>query len=259
MKIAPEYKVNMVKEFTYFRFDLWIMTLIFTLVIAFFKTGILLVFSKMKALEIICLFWTSLTACLGGKPASTSIDSRKSYKMTVFISLLSGLIIWIAYRSYLTAELSVIINRNPFDSLEELSKSNWRLILASKSHTATKLILEAKPGTSNHKVNQNNVDENSIVQSKDERIEILLNEPNTAAFCYNGYVITSEAFRNCKVGNTIQTLMKLQRKCNFNYRLKKSLAQELGTCQLVWLRTLRTRYSWIEFLSNFQKMPKCTK
>ena len=207
MMIAPKYKINMVKEVTYFRFDLWIMTLILTLVIGFFKTGILLVFSKMKALEIICLFWTSLTACLGGKPASTTIDSMKSYKMTVFTSLLSGLVIWIAYRSHLTAELSVVINKNPFDSLEELSKTNWRLIMASESHTATKLIVEAKPGTQNYKVKQNNVDENSIVESKDERIEILLNEPNTAVFCMNGYVTTSEAFKNCKVRNVIKTTL----------------------------------------------------
>ena len=196
----------MVKEVTYFRFDLWIMTLIFTLVIAFFKTGILLVFSKMKALEIICLFWTSLTACLGGKPASTSIDSRKSYKMTVFTSLLGGLVIWIAYRSHLTAELSVVINKNPFDSLEELSKTNWRLILADESNVATKLIMKAKHDSPNYQVNQNNVDENSIVHSKEERIEILLNEPKTAVYCYNGFVIASDAYKNCKVGNVIISL-----------------------------------------------------
>ena len=206
MMIAPKYKINMVKEVTYFRFDLWIMTLIFTLVIAFFKTGILLVFSKMKALEIICLFWTSLTACLGGKPASTSIDSRKSYKMTVFTSLLGGLVIWIAYRSHLTAELSVVINKNPFDSLEELSKTNWRLILADESNVATKLIMKAKHDSPNYQVNQNNVDENSIVHSKEERIEILLNEPKTAVYCYNGFVIASDAYKNCKVGNVIISL-----------------------------------------------------
>ena len=196
----------MVKEITYFRSDLWIMILIFTLTIAFFKTGILLVFSTIKSLEIICFFWTSFTACLGGKPASTLINSRKSYKITVFISLLGGLVIWIAYRSYLTAELSVIINKNPFDSLEELSKTNWRLILASESHTATKLIVEAKPGTSNYKVKQSNVNEESVVESKDERIEILLNEPNTAVFCMDGYVTTSEAYKNCKVRNASQAI-----------------------------------------------------
>ena len=119
---------------------------------------------------------------------------------------MGGLVIWIAYRSYLTAELSVIINKNPFDSLEELSKTNWRLILASESHTATKLIVEAKPGTSNYKVKQSNVNEESVVESKDERIEILLNEPNTAVFCMDGYVTTSEAYKNCKVRNASQAI-----------------------------------------------------
>ena len=75
--------------------------------------------------------------------------------------------------------------------------------MASESHTATKLIVEAKPGTQNYKVKQNNVDENSIVESKDERIEILLNETNTAVFCIDGYVITSDAYKNCKVGTVI--------------------------------------------------------
>ena len=253
-------RCSRLQETNSFRSELWLMILISTFIIALCKTSIMMLFSKINPLEIICFFWTSFTACLGGKPASTTIESMKSYKMTVFTSLLSGLVIWIAYRSHLTAELSVVIHKNPFDSLEELSKTNWRLILADESNVATKLIMKAEHGSPNYQVNQNNVDENSKVHSKEERIEILLNEPKTAVYCYNGFVIASDAYKNCKVGNVIISIRSFYaQETEFNFRLKKSLAQELGTCQLVWLRSLHTRYSWTECLLNYQKMVKHIK
>ena len=70
--------------------------------------------------------WTSFTANFGGKPSESPIDLKKSYKLTVFISLLGGVIIWIAYRSFLCAELSIVEEKLPFKDLESLSKTTWR-------------------------------------------------------------------------------------------------------------------------------------
>ena len=70
--------------------------------------------------------WTSFIAFFGGKPTATKIDSKKSYRSIIFISLLSGSIVWIFYRAYLTAELAIRIKKYPINDMESLSKTDWR-------------------------------------------------------------------------------------------------------------------------------------
>ena len=70
--------------------------------------------------------WYSSTVCFGGEPSGTAIDSKRTYKFIVFISLLGGIIIWISYQSCLTAKLAVDIKRYPFKDMYSLSKTNWR-------------------------------------------------------------------------------------------------------------------------------------
>ena len=97
------------------------------LFIALFKTVLMSVFHEFKLFTFIGFIWTSLTPNFGGKPSGqTQIDSRRSYKAIIFVSLLGGVIIWIAYRSFLTAELSVTHKKYPFNDLESLSKTNWK-------------------------------------------------------------------------------------------------------------------------------------
>ena len=129
----------MLNSFEHFsnRFDLWIMILCTSLVFATFKSGLLMIFHKLKISNIFGFIWTSLNVYFGGKPSNTSIDSRRTYKAVVFVSLLSGVIIWMAYRSFLTAELSVIIKKYPFNDLESLSKTNWRYLIIFKNYSTT--------------------------------------------------------------------------------------------------------------------------
>ena len=98
------------------------------LVFAVFKSCLLLGFSKLKIINVLGFFWYTFIANFGGKPIPTSIDSRRTYKMLVFTSLLSGVVVWIAYRSFLTAELAVEIKKYPFSDFESLSKTNWRYL-----------------------------------------------------------------------------------------------------------------------------------
>ena len=84
------------------------------------------IFYKFKGNLFISFIWTSLTTIVGGKPGPSQLDSKRSYKAIVFVSLLGGLIIWIAYRSFLTAALSVVEKKYPFNDLESLSKTNWK-------------------------------------------------------------------------------------------------------------------------------------
>ena len=72
--------------------------------------------------------WTSFIAFFGGKPSTTKIDSKQSYRSIIFISLLSGLIVFVFYKGYLSAELSVRIKKFPFTDLKSLSKTDWRYI-----------------------------------------------------------------------------------------------------------------------------------
>ena len=97
-----------------------------TLIFAMIKSAIMMTFSKLRFPNVLGFIWTSFNVYLGGKPTPTSIDTRKSYKSIVFVSLLGGVIIWIGYRSYLTAELSVTIKKYPFNDLYSLSKTNYR-------------------------------------------------------------------------------------------------------------------------------------
>ena len=69
--------------------------------------------------------WTSMMANFGGKPMLSKIGHVNSYKSTIFLSLLAGLVVWISYRAFITSELSVIVAKYPFNDLESLSKTNY--------------------------------------------------------------------------------------------------------------------------------------
>ena len=91
-----------------------------------FKSSILYKFSLLKISNVFGFLWYSSTVYFGGEPSGTAIDSKRPYKLIVFISLLGGIIIWISYRSFLTAVLSVNIKKYPFNDMYTLSKTDWR-------------------------------------------------------------------------------------------------------------------------------------
>ena len=70
--------------------------------------------------------WTSFISIFGGKPPGCQLDNQSHYRMIVFISLLYGGIIWMCYRSYLTALLSSSEKKYPFIDLDSLADTNWR-------------------------------------------------------------------------------------------------------------------------------------
>ena len=70
------------------------------------------------------ILWRTFSALvIGGK---TYMYDRKSYKIISVTSMLGGVVIWIAYRAFLSAELAIVIKKNPFTDLESLSKTNFR-------------------------------------------------------------------------------------------------------------------------------------
>ena len=52
------------------------------------------------------LAWTSFIAYFGDGSSSRMID-KNSFKATMITSLFGGMVIWIAYQSFLTADLAI--------------------------------------------------------------------------------------------------------------------------------------------------------
>ena len=90
------------------------------------KSSILYKFSQLKISNVCGFLWYSSTVYFGGEPYENAVDSKRTYKFIVFVSLLGGIIIWISYQSCLTAKLAVDIKRYPFKDMYSLSKTNWR-------------------------------------------------------------------------------------------------------------------------------------
>ena len=80
----------------------------------------------MSITQFLGFVWTSFIAFFGGKPGEIHIDSRRSYKAIVMVSLIGGLIIWIAFRASLTSELAIVVTKLPFNDMLTFSQTKWR-------------------------------------------------------------------------------------------------------------------------------------
>ena len=69
-------------------------------------------------------FWVAIKANFGGKPSSS--PKNFTHKFVLFVCLLGGSVIWMAYRASLTSELSVVKLKLPFKDLESLSTTDYR-------------------------------------------------------------------------------------------------------------------------------------
>ena len=67
--------------------------------------------------------WIAFKANFGGAPGS--IITRNSYRIIIFVCLLVGSIVWMAYQGSLTSKLAVIQQTYPFKNLQGLSESNY--------------------------------------------------------------------------------------------------------------------------------------
>ena len=106
--------------------ELWIVILLTAFIIASMKLFLLHMHGSVRIIDIIVFLWTSFIANFGGVPTSTSIDSKRSYRILLFSSLIGGVVIMVMFRSRLTAELSVTIKKYPFTDMESFSETNWR-------------------------------------------------------------------------------------------------------------------------------------
>ena len=97
-------------------------------------------------------FILSVTANLGHYFSFIKGTKSLSYKIILFISLLSGNILWMAYQGSLTSELANVKLQLPFVDLKSLSESDWKLITDFKSTSTGKIFANSESGSEFHKV-----------------------------------------------------------------------------------------------------------
>ena len=111
-----------------FTTKVWVIIIIISILTAILKSFTIWYYDSVNILEFLSAIWTSVIAYFGGKPTKKSVDTQIPYKIIVFTSLLGGSLIWIAYRSYLTSQLSLKRIELPFKDMKSFSKTNWRYI-----------------------------------------------------------------------------------------------------------------------------------
>ena len=72
------------------------------------------------------IFAKSLKANLGSASLEPNINQFHSLQMVIFVSLITGNIIWIAYNGELLAKLIEPRFDKPFHDLKSLAESNYR-------------------------------------------------------------------------------------------------------------------------------------
>ena len=113
--------------FAPFKLEVWLLIIISSIIISIVKIVLLNKLGAKQISDLIGVFWTSFMANFGGgKPKSTSLDSRDSYKILIFTSLLIGTITFINWRCMLGASLAITIKKYPFSDMESLSNTEWR-------------------------------------------------------------------------------------------------------------------------------------
>ena len=126
-RIGDSENFNFTAFLQIFSDNLWIFILLSAIVIAGIKLLFLYWYGSVRIfIDTVAFFWTSFIVYFGGKPTNTAIDSKRPYKILIFSSLLGGVIIWIYFRSRLTAELSVVLKKYPFNDMESFSETDWR-------------------------------------------------------------------------------------------------------------------------------------
>ena len=110
------------------------------------------------------------------------LDRR--HRLLILICHLSyGMIIWIFFRGSLTSKLTERAYNYPFVSLEELSRTNYRLLTARKDTKVANHFLNAIQNSSREKVWLNNMNHNSFIGLK-IAAENIFEDSTTALYYY---------------------------------------------------------------------------
>ena len=111
-------------------FDQWTWTTLILssliITISIFMTSKVLNQRNLNCLNFIDIFGKTLKANLGNASFTTTTNKFHSRQMVIFVALMTGNIIWIAYNGALLSKLIEPRFEKPFQDLESLAKSNYR-------------------------------------------------------------------------------------------------------------------------------------
>ena len=114
-----------------FRPQLWIMIIVSVVLISVFNSIVQFKTKRYRNISKIILtsmtlVWSSIKSLFGGKSSGKDVNSSTAYKIMLLMWSLFGTLIWICYRSQLTAIFSASHTKYPFHDLKSLSETNWR-------------------------------------------------------------------------------------------------------------------------------------
>ena len=115
--------------FKAFNFYSWISIIFAIIVIGLVKLFIFVSIGEINSSYTLIgmkLIWCAMKSIFGGIVSYPNIDYVTSQKVLLFIWSLCGSIIWIYYRSQITALLSISNPSKPFYDLESMANTNWR-------------------------------------------------------------------------------------------------------------------------------------
>jgi hypothetical protein len=102
-------------------------------------------------------------ANFGGNPVPSKLDTIQSYRFVIFTSLLAGTVVWISYRASLTSELSEAKKKLPFNDLESLSNTDYRLTTFQVGSGMYGMFNTASKGSIYQRLLQNNMNSDSFI------------------------------------------------------------------------------------------------
>ena len=109
-----------------FNLSLWNTIFVFATLIGLTQCIISYFHHSLTLLNFFTFIWNSFVSNFGGRCFRLNMEDITSYKVSILTSLLTGTILWMAYRSHLTSELSIYEQRYPFKDMESFSRTKWR-------------------------------------------------------------------------------------------------------------------------------------
>jgi hypothetical protein len=146
-------------------------------------------------------------ANFGGIPGPSKLETLQSYRFVIFTSLLAGTVVWIGYRASLTSELSAAKKKLPFNDLESLLNTEYRLTTHEAGNAFAGQFITASQGSIFQKLQQNNMDSDSYLK-KYEGFESLLVNPKETRFLFMQDLLSTKKYK-CKVVNSNITCNQL--------------------------------------------------
>ena len=107
--------------------------------------------------------------------------NQNGFKIGLFIVALFGNVLWISFGARLTSELAVRIIKLPFENLESLYESDYKLI-TGKPGTFSYAYWANSTVAIEQKVFQKNVDRTSLALTTRQKVNRVLQEPKYALF-----------------------------------------------------------------------------